>query len=80
VKKRRGHDKRNLELSPSGLPTPKRPSSLFLVRMRATSVGSCDAGASGGELRGALRLEESGNLFTSITADTFLRYSLCSNK
>jgi hypothetical protein len=25
---------------------------------------------------GALRLEEPGNLFTSITADTFLRYSL----
>jgi hypothetical protein len=37
--------------------------------MRATSAGSCDAGASGGGLGGGLRLEESGNLFTSITAD-----------
>jgi hypothetical protein len=44
--------------------------------MRATSAGSFDAGASGVEFRGALQLEESGNLFTSITADTFLRYSL----
>ena len=37
--------------------------------MRATSAGSCDAGASGGELGGALRLGEPGNLFTSITVD-----------
>jgi hypothetical protein len=41
--------------------------------MRATSAGSCDAGASGGELGagggGALRLEEPGNLSTSITFD-----------
>jgi hypothetical protein len=37
--------------------------------MCATSAGSCDAGASGGEFRGALRLEEPGNLFTSIIAD-----------
>jgi hypothetical protein len=36
--------------------------------------------ASGGEFGGALRLEEPGNLFTSIAADTFLRYSLCSDK
>jgi hypothetical protein len=48
--------------------------------MRATSAGSCDAGSSGGEFGGALRLEEPGNAFTSITAGTFLRYSLCSNK
>jgi hypothetical protein len=49
-------------------------STFFLGRMRATSAGSCDAGASGGDFGGgALRLEESGNSFTLITADTFLR-------
>jgi hypothetical protein len=42
--------------------------------MRATSAGSCDAGASGGELGAALRLEEPGKFFTPITVDTFLRY------
>jgi hypothetical protein len=44
----------------------------FLGRMRATSTGSCDAGANGVEFRGALRLEEPGNSFTLITADTLL--------
>jgi hypothetical protein len=76
-KKRRGHDARNLAHHQGSQATS------FLGRMRATSAGSCDAGASGGEFGWApLRLEEPGNLFTSITADTFLRYaySLCSNK
>jgi hypothetical protein len=72
-KKRRGHDERNLAHQDS-------QATFFLGRMRATSAGSCDAGASGVEFGGALRLEEPGNSFTSITADTFLRYSLCSNK
>jgi hypothetical protein len=72
-KRRRGHDERNLAHQGS-------QAAFFLGRMRATSAGSCDAGASGGEFGGALQLEESGNLFTSITVDTFLRYSLCSNK
>jgi hypothetical protein len=63
---------------PSGL-----SSGLFLGRMRATSAGSCDAGASGGEFGGGtLRLEEPGNSCTLITVCTFLRYAylLCSNK
>jgi hypothetical protein len=72
-KKRRGHGERNLAHQGSQA-TP------FLGRMRATSAGSCDAGASGVEFRGTLRLEEPGNSFTLITADTLLRYSLCSNK
>jgi hypothetical protein len=73
-KKCRSHDERNLAHQGSHATTS------FLGRMRATSAGSFDAGASGVKFRGALRLEEPGNLFTSITADTFLRYSLCSNK
>jgi hypothetical protein len=48
--------------SPSGL-----SSDFFLGRMRATSAGSCDAGVSGGEFGGALRLEESGTALTSFT-------------
>jgi len=72
-KKCRSHDERNLAHQGSHATS-------FLGRMRATSAGSFDAGASGVEFRGALRLEESGNLFTSTTVDTFLRYSLCSNK
>jgi hypothetical protein len=52
----------------------------FLGRMRATSAGSCNAGASRVEFKVALRLEESGNSFTLITVDTLLRNSLCSNK
>jgi hypothetical protein len=63
-KKRRGHDERNLAHQGS-------QANFFLVRMRATSAGSCDAGASGVEFRGALRLEESGNSFTLITVDPF---------
>ena len=65
-KKRRGHDERNLAHQGS-------QATFFLGRMRATSAGSCDAGASGVEFRGALRLEESGNLFTLTAVDTFLR-------
>jgi hypothetical protein len=72
-KKRRGHDERNLAHQGSQV-------TFFLGRMRATSTGSCDAGTSGVEFRGALRLEEPGNLFTLITADNLLRYSLCSSK
>jgi hypothetical protein len=35
--------------------------------MRATSAGSCDAGARGGEFGRALRLEEPGTALTSCT-------------
>jgi hypothetical protein len=50
-KKLRGHDERNL--AHQGSLSLKRPCSLVechwpVVRMRATSAGSCDAGASGG--------------------------------
>ena len=65
-KKCRSHDERNLAHQGSHATS-------FLGRMRATSAGSFDAGASGVEFRGALRLEESGNSFTLITADTLLR-------
>jgi hypothetical protein len=67
-KKRRGHDERNLAHQGS-------QATFFLGRMRATSAGSCDAGTSGVEFRGALRLEESGISFTLITVDTLLRYA-----
>jgi hypothetical protein len=62
-KKRRGHDERNLTHQGS-------QAAFFLGRMRATSAGSCDAGASRVEFKGALRLEEPGNSFTLITAGT----------
>jgi hypothetical protein len=65
-KKRRGHDEHNLAHQGS-------QATFFLGRMRATSAGSCDAGASGVQLRGALRLEEPGNSFTLITVGTLLR-------
>jgi hypothetical protein len=68
-KKRRGHDERNLAHQGS-------QATFFLVgRMRATSAGSCDAGGSGVEFRGALRLEDSGNSSTLITVDALLRYA-----
>ena len=47
-KKCRSRDERNLAHQGS-------QATFFLGRMRATSAGSCDAGASGGELGGALR-------------------------
>jgi hypothetical protein len=62
----RGHDERNLAHQGS-------QATSFLGRMRATSAGSWDAGASGVEFRGALRLEEPGNSFALITAGTPLR-------
>jgi hypothetical protein len=49
-KKCRSHDERNLAHQGSHATS-------FLGRMRATSAGSFDAGASGVEFRGALRLE-----------------------
>jgi hypothetical protein len=66
-KKRRGHgDERNLA-------HPDSQAAFFLGRMRATSAGSCGAGASRVEFRGALRLEEPGNSFAVITVYTLLR-------
>jgi hypothetical protein len=74
-KKRRGHDERHVS---SPIRALKRPS--FLVecaRLAQVLVMPMQAQVNSG---GGLRLEEPGSSSTSITAYTFLRYSLYSNK
>jgi hypothetical protein len=65
--------------SPSpGLSSDLLPWSNECARLAQVLVVPVQAEMSSGG--GGLRLEEPGNSFVLIAADTFLRYSLCSNK